>query len=250
MRWPMSAATAAITTAGPSGLPHWSYAHVLPYFRRQESWEGGAGAYRGGDGPLTTRRSRYPGPARRGLRSGRRARPDIPRPTITTAPSRKASAARRRRSATAGAAAPRSPICGRRWRGPISRSRPARWSRGILFEGTRAIGVEYLQRRRNADRACRARGDPGRRRHQLAAAADAVGDRRPRRHCARTASRRACRCAASAATCRTTSRSRSCCAARSPVRCTARCGSTASRSSLAKALFARPRHCREPAAAA
>ena len=24
------------------GLPHWSYAHVLPYFRRQESWEGGA----------------------------------------------------------------------------------------------------------------------------------------------------------------------------------------------------------------
>ena len=25
-----------------SGLPGWSYAHVLPYFRRQESWEGGA----------------------------------------------------------------------------------------------------------------------------------------------------------------------------------------------------------------
>ena len=59
----MSAAIAAITTAGPAaGLDAWSYAHVLPYFRRQESWEGGAGAYRGGDGPLTTRCSRYRDP--------------------------------------------------------------------------------------------------------------------------------------------------------------------------------------------
>jgi 4-pyridoxate dehydrogenase len=44
------------------GLWQWSYAHVLPYFRRQESWEGGASEYRGGDGPLTTRRSRYADP--------------------------------------------------------------------------------------------------------------------------------------------------------------------------------------------
>jgi choline dehydrogenase/4-pyridoxate dehydrogenase len=45
-----------------TGLPHWSYAHVLPYFRRQESWEGGAGPYRGGEGPLTTVWSRYEDP--------------------------------------------------------------------------------------------------------------------------------------------------------------------------------------------
>ena len=45
-----------------AGLRHWSYAHVLPYFRRQEAWEGGAGPYRGADGPLTTRWSRYPDP--------------------------------------------------------------------------------------------------------------------------------------------------------------------------------------------
>jgi 4-pyridoxate dehydrogenase len=44
------------------GLTAWSYAHVLPYFRRQESWEGGASAYRGGNGPLTTRRTRYEDP--------------------------------------------------------------------------------------------------------------------------------------------------------------------------------------------
>jgi 4-pyridoxate dehydrogenase len=42
-----------------NGLTAWSYAHVLPYFRRQESWEGGASAFRGGDGPLTTRPTRY-----------------------------------------------------------------------------------------------------------------------------------------------------------------------------------------------
>jgi 4-pyridoxate dehydrogenase len=45
-----------------AGLPHWSYAHVLPYFRRQESWEGGGDEYRGGDGPLTTTWSRYGDP--------------------------------------------------------------------------------------------------------------------------------------------------------------------------------------------
>ncbi|MFN0302662.1 MAG: GMC family oxidoreductase [Burkholderiales bacterium] len=45
-----------------SGLASWSYAHALPYFRRQESWEGGGNRYRGGDGPLTTRVSRYQDP--------------------------------------------------------------------------------------------------------------------------------------------------------------------------------------------
>ena len=45
-----------------SGLPGWSYADVLPYFRRQESWAGGANDYRGGDGPLATRPSSYDDP--------------------------------------------------------------------------------------------------------------------------------------------------------------------------------------------
>jgi choline dehydrogenase/4-pyridoxate dehydrogenase len=44
------------------GLPEWSYDDVLPYFRKQESWEGGANAYRGGAGPLATRKSRYQDP--------------------------------------------------------------------------------------------------------------------------------------------------------------------------------------------
>jgi len=45
-----------------AGLTGWSYAEVLPYFRRQESWAGGASAYRGGDGPLATRPSSYDDP--------------------------------------------------------------------------------------------------------------------------------------------------------------------------------------------
>jgi 4-pyridoxate dehydrogenase len=44
------------------GMPDWSYENVLPYFRKQESWEGGPNAYRGGDGPLSTCKSRYEDP--------------------------------------------------------------------------------------------------------------------------------------------------------------------------------------------
>ncbi|MCZ6742503.1 MAG: GMC family oxidoreductase N-terminal domain-containing protein [Alphaproteobacteria bacterium] len=40
------------------GLAGWSYAEVLPYFRRAETWEEGASTYRGGDGPLHIRRGR------------------------------------------------------------------------------------------------------------------------------------------------------------------------------------------------
>jgi 4-pyridoxate dehydrogenase len=45
-----------------SGLTGWSYADLLPYFRRQESWEGEAGAYRGGDGPLGVGTAHYDDP--------------------------------------------------------------------------------------------------------------------------------------------------------------------------------------------
>jgi 4-pyridoxate dehydrogenase len=45
-----------------AGLAEWSYAHALPYFRRQERWERGGDAYRGSDGPLVTETSRYEDP--------------------------------------------------------------------------------------------------------------------------------------------------------------------------------------------
>jgi choline dehydrogenase/4-pyridoxate dehydrogenase len=44
------------------GASGWSYGEVLPYFRKLERWEGGASAYRGGDGPLAVQSCRYQDP--------------------------------------------------------------------------------------------------------------------------------------------------------------------------------------------
>lgn len=44
------------------GLEGWSYREVLPYFKRQESWEKGEDAYRGGRGPIGVRESRFTDP--------------------------------------------------------------------------------------------------------------------------------------------------------------------------------------------
>ena len=127
-----------------SGLPGWSYADVLPYFRRQESWEGGANAYRGGDGPLATRRSRYEDPLvtpisrqraaaghplQRGLqrRTTGRLRPhadDDPQRT-----------ARR---------APPAPICVRCMARENLEVIVNAHATRIVLEGVRAVGVEYL----------------------------------------------------------------------------------------------------------
>ncbi len=49
---------------GALGIEGWSYEDVLPYFRKQESWEGGESAYRGGSGPISTGTSFSPASAR------------------------------------------------------------------------------------------------------------------------------------------------------------------------------------------
>ena len=43
-------------------LPDWSYAHCLPYFRKMETYSGGADAYHGGDGPLNVTSPHYSSP--------------------------------------------------------------------------------------------------------------------------------------------------------------------------------------------
>ena len=136
-----------------SGLPGWCYADVLPYFRRQERWEGGADAYRGGDGPLTVETSRYQDPLIDAYLAGRRATPAIRRPPTTMAPS---STASRRMQMTI--------RDGHRCSAAVGYLRPALGAANlevetgalatrILFEGTRAVGVEYLRRRRATSRA-------------------------------------------------------------------------------------------------
>jgi choline dehydrogenase-like flavoprotein len=42
------------------GARGWSYADVLPYFRRAETWEGGENPWRGGSGPLGTEYAKTP----------------------------------------------------------------------------------------------------------------------------------------------------------------------------------------------
>ena len=130
------------------GLPQWSYAHVLPYFRRQESWEGGSSEFRGGDGPLSTRHSRYRDPlvdayAAAGAEAGHPATDDyngaqqegFARWQMTIRDGRRCSAA-------------------------VAYLRPALARAGltvevnalacrILLDGRRAVGIEYL---RNGER--------------------------------------------------------------------------------------------------
>jgi choline dehydrogenase-like flavoprotein len=77
-----------------AGLTGWSYDDVLPYFRRQESWQEGSSPYRGDDGPLATQTCRFP------IHWSTPSRPpdwppDIPRPRTITAPGRKALRSRR-----------------------------------------------------------------------------------------------------------------------------------------------------------
>jgi 4-pyridoxate dehydrogenase len=127
------------------GLWQWSYAHVLPYFRRQESWEEGAGEYRGGDGPLATRRSRYGDPLieaflAAGAAAGHPATEDYNG-------ARQEGFARTQQTIRDG----------RRCSAAVAYLRPALDRPGftvatgalatrIAFDGRRAVGVEYEQR--------------------------------------------------------------------------------------------------------
>jgi choline dehydrogenase len=45
-----------------SGATGWDFAHVLPVFKSQEDWEGGANAWRGAGGPIHIRRPKDPHP--------------------------------------------------------------------------------------------------------------------------------------------------------------------------------------------
>src|SRR6266568_112595 len=126
------------------GLPGWSYADVLPYFRRQESWEGGASEYRGGNGPLATRKARYEDPlidayCAAAVAAGHPANDDyngaeqhgIGRMQMTIRNGRRASAA----------TAYLHPVLSRRNLTVTVKAHTTR----ILFDGARAVGVEYVQ---------------------------------------------------------------------------------------------------------
>ncbi len=100
------------------GLPDWSFANVVPYFRRAEDWEGGEDAYRGAGGPLTTRYSTFEDPLCDAfLAAGRdagRATTVVPGTTVTPGPAAPAffaclAASRARRRASSQARRRRTP---------------------------------------------------------------------------------------------------------------------------------------------
>jgi choline dehydrogenase/4-pyridoxate dehydrogenase len=126
------------------GLPGWDYAHALPYFRKAESWSGGADAYRGGDGPLATQPCRYADPlveafAEAGRSAGfgwtedyNGARQDgFGRLQMTIKDGRRHSCA----SAYLRPALKRGGV----------EIRVRAQATALVFEGTRCVGVEYVQ---------------------------------------------------------------------------------------------------------
>ncbi|HLI20917.1 MAG TPA: choline dehydrogenase [Stellaceae bacterium] len=127
-----------------SGLTQWSYAHALPYFKRSESWEGGASEYRGGDGPIGTRFTRYEDPLIEAFREAGKilGHPETEdyngaeqhgfgRTQATIIKGRRASAA----------TAYLRPALGRK---NLQVETGAMVTR-LVFEGNRAVGVEYAK---------------------------------------------------------------------------------------------------------
>jgi choline dehydrogenase/4-pyridoxate dehydrogenase len=126
------------------GLLQWSYAHVLPYFRRQESWQGGADSYRGADGPLTTCRPQFPDPIIEafldsGVAAGHPSTPDY-NGAQQEGFSRSQSTIRKGRRCSAAVAYLRPALA----RGNLDIEVKALVT-GLVFDGTRVVGVNYQQ---------------------------------------------------------------------------------------------------------
>ncbi|MEP6656764.1 MAG: choline dehydrogenase [Betaproteobacteria bacterium] len=130
--------------AEAQGLAHWSYAHCLPYFKKSETRLRGADEYRGGSGPLYVTTGAMHNPLYRafveaGVQAGYARTDDM----------------NGYRQEGMGAM-DRTSYRGRRWSAAMAYLRPARARPNlavesgalvtrVLFEATRAIGVEYAQ---------------------------------------------------------------------------------------------------------
>ncbi|QIB41617.1 hypothetical protein G3A56_27955 (plasmid) [Rhizobium oryzihabitans] len=91
-------------------MPKWSYAHVLPYFKKMETFEKGGNEYRGATGPLHVHQCRAENPLYEAFLAAGRISACRSAPT-KTASSRRASTAPKPRFATASARARQLPIC-------------------------------------------------------------------------------------------------------------------------------------------
>jgi 4-pyridoxate dehydrogenase len=126
------------------GLPGWDHAHALPYFRRTETWSGGADAFRGGDGPLHTQPCAYQDPlveafAAAGKSAGFGWTEDYNGARQEGFGRLQMTIRNGRRHSAAGAY-----LRPALKRGGVEIRVRAQATR-LVFEGTRCIGVEYLQ---------------------------------------------------------------------------------------------------------
>ena len=125
-------------------LKHWSYAHCLPYFRKAETRGKGGDAYRGDNGPLHVTTGRCDNPLYRAfIEAGRQA--GYP---VTEDMNGYQQEGRGVMDMTT--------YRGRRWSAAKAYLRPAQTRPNltvearclvtrVLFEGSRAVGVEYVQ---------------------------------------------------------------------------------------------------------
>ena len=127
-----------------NGLDGWSYAHVLPYFRRAENFEDGESLYRGGNGPLHVRRGKAADPINDAFLG---AAPELGYAVNDDYNGAEQSGFARAQFTSR---------AGRRCSASVAYLRPA-LARGnvtlltrahvtrVLMEGTRAVGVEYIR---------------------------------------------------------------------------------------------------------
>ena len=129
------------------GLEHWSHEHCLPYFKRMETSDSGTDTYRGREGPLTLERGRAEGPLFDAFFEAAR-QAGFERTEDVNGESQEGFA-RFDRNIQRGlrwsaARAYLHPVAKR----PNLEVRCRAFVTRILFEGRRAIGVEYVQRGR------------------------------------------------------------------------------------------------------
>jgi 4-pyridoxate dehydrogenase len=127
------------------GLRGWSYDEVLPYFRRQENWEGGASHYRGAGGPLATRKSRYQDPLvdtylEAAAASGHKLNDDYNAERQDGFARMQMTIRRGRRESAATAYL--HPVLTRKNLTVVVRAQATR----VVFNGSRAVGVEYVEK--------------------------------------------------------------------------------------------------------
>lgn len=137
-----------------NGAEGWSFADVLPYFRRSESWEGGADAYRGGEGPLRTQETRYRDPIlgsfiTAGEEAGYGRTPDYNGAQQEGFGYLQSTIHRARRWSSATAYL--KPALGRK----TLKVETEAQAQNIVMEGKRAVGIRYV--RRGVERIARAR---------------------------------------------------------------------------------------------